>query len=150
MKKVIFGLIATVLISVNTIAQNRFEVADGKPYEFEKSIANALGFSKLILTSSNDVVYVDSEGFSRIELPIDRTNSIMSTQKPIQIDICLTIATRKSDCQSGIGFRCKFIQGGPCSGTETETLQPATITKSEEGAKLIIRLKNKLDWNKFR
>jgi len=72
------------------------------------------------------------------------------------IGICIKIATRKSNCSQGIGFRCGFIrdcfqpkqlsQKTNEAGLSRDRVQPVEITVNKKNQEIILHFINKIDW----
>jgi len=105
--------------------------------------------------SSKKEAFVDFEN-SRLVIPVKKTNNYQMKQGGICIRIY--IATRKSGCKSGIGFRCKFITG--CSDNPNKNSIDYTSDKDEdfrwvnavmfsEKDEVIIKFDKNIDWAKY-
>lgn len=90
-----------------------------------------------------------------------KDNSIVQKTDPITICIKMTIATRKSDCQSGIGFRCKFFTLSGCDNDDSNDDETDESDESIEegrsvygnltydGVKMKVQFDKNINWNEY-
>lgn len=111
------------------------------------------GFANFVPDLSRNVIL----DFSKSELIIPynkaKTKFNKSASNMADAGICLKIATRKSSCKSGIGFRCGFFTCGQQkeSPVDSNTLsrnriQPVKIMTNKVSGELILKFINKIDW----
>lgn len=113
--------LAIVAISTSMSAQSTVKVTLDSYINFSSETAKELGYIAIQTEDSKNAnLVINEDGTSSLTLPLDTTRSTVSTTNrgPGDGGICIQIyiATKKSNCQSGIGFRCQTITS--CGGNE--------------------------------
>ena len=106
------------------------------------------GFSQSSKTVSTDmglkVLEIMSDGTSEFKFSLEEFKSITTTATQ---RICITIASRKKNCKSGIGFTCGVFDCPikPKVNTLRERVQEAEIIFVSDG--VIVKFVNPIDWD---
>ncbi len=119
-------------------------------------IYTKLGFVNFV-PDDNRKVLLDYNK-SELLVPYNNLKSSFSKNgndfKSVGIGICIKIATRKSNCSQGIGFRCGFIRNchklavekSEIVGLSRDRVQPVEITVNKKNREIILHFINKIDW----
>jgi len=116
--------IAFIAITGNINAQSIQKVTLDSYLTFSSEIAKELGYSSIYTKDTKSAnLEISKDGSSTLTLPLNLTKSSTSksTRGPGDGGICIQIyiATRKSNCKSGIGFRCQTITS--CGGNQKKS-----------------------------
>jgi len=95
--------------------------------------------------------YVRNAPYNNLKSSFSKTGNDF---KSVGIGICIKIATRKSNCSQGIGFRCGFIRNchkltvekSEIVGLSRDRVQPVEITVNKKNREIILHFINKIDW----
>lgn len=123
--------------------------------QITSDIYTKFGFANFVPDTLRDVI-LDTTN-SELTVPYDQSKTILkkSTASAEVFGICIRIATRRSACASGIGFRCGFVRN--CFEPQKQNfkdaqqlsrarIQPVDIAVDKDSGKLILHFINKIDW----
>ncbi len=175
MKKITYSLTITFVIVISTVVlisgcnkkntaanpiKTNLKVIDKENSpDITPDIYTKLGFANFVPDDSRKVLL----DYSKSELIVPYNNLKSSFNKDDNnfksegVGICIKIATRKSNCSQGIGFRCGFIRNcfqpkkqmnrkSDEVGLSRNRVQPVEISVNKETQEIVFRFINKIDW----
>lgn len=85
-----------------------------------------------------------------LKVPVFFTKDEMKRNKTESISAKWRIATRKSGCKSGVGFRCgNDLPPAPLKNSDSDKSLQATIVRDYEKGYINFQFDNNIDWGNF-
>jgi len=176
MKKITYSVAITLTILIGTIVivtsctkkdnkamkatrTNVKIIDESNAPEITPDIYAELGFANFELDKSREILLDFNK--SELRVPYNRQKSLFKSNrnnfKSAGVGICIKIATRKSNCSQGIGFRCGFVrdcfkpkkqstQKSSLAKLSKDRIQPVEINVNRETGELVFHFINNVDW----
>ena len=127
--------------------------------EITPDIYTELGFANFELDNSREILLDFNK--SELKVPYNKQKSLFKSNrnnfKSEGVGVCIKIATRKSGCKHGIGFRCGLVrhcfepkkqstQKSSLAKLSKDRLQPVEIKVDREAGEIVFHFINKVDW----